>query len=49
MDTLLTEIMVFRELRESILVVSEEDAAALTRISRPQFPKGKGITVIAEL
>jgi hypothetical protein len=35
MDTLPTEIMMFRELRESIL--SEEDAATYIRISR-QLP-----------
>jgi hypothetical protein len=34
MDTLPTEIMIFRELRESILIVSEENAAAATRITR---------------
>src|ERR1700675_4834836 len=33
METLLTEIMMFRELRESIQ--SEEDAATVIRISRP--------------
>src|SRR5450756_540155 len=38
MDTLLTEIMMFRKLRESIL--SEEDAAVVIRISRaPQRPR----------
>jgi len=42
MDTLLTEIMMFRELRESIQ--SEEDAAAAIRISRAREFKVKGLT-----
>jgi uncharacterized membrane protein YadS len=34
MDTLPTEIMIFRELRESVLILSEENAAAVSRITR---------------
>src|SRR5271163_2134373 len=44
MDTLPTEIMMSRELRESVLIVSEEDAAADTRISRARGLRIKVIT-----
>jgi len=41
MDTLPTEIMMFRELRESVLILSEEDAAAVIRISRARRHKNQ--------